>query len=78
MPGIVLMDTTPTLHKIQATADLVRHVHHGTYPAEPSVVTMHVPVVARPLRRYSEGMKLLDNRRVVLCCYEAFRSIAGI
>lgn len=78
MPGIVLVGTTPTLYKIPVTADLVRSVRHGTYPAEPTVVTMHVPAVPRPARRYSEGMKPLDNRRAILSCYEAFKRIVGI
>ncbi|KAI0364257.1 hypothetical protein BV20DRAFT_1039488 [Pilatotrama ljubarskyi] len=78
MPGIILVGTTPNFYKIPVTADLVRHVRYGTYPTEPTIVSAHVPTVPRPLRRYSEGMKPLDNRQAILRCYEAFKRVIGI
>lgn len=74
-PGVGI---TPIFYKIPVTADCVRHVRHGTYSAEPTVVTMHVPAVPRLLRRYTGGMKPLDNRQVILSCYEAFKGDMGI
>ena len=55
VPSVILKGTTPTFYNISVTVDLVRHVRHGTYPAEPSVDTMHVLVVSRPLRWCSEA-----------------------
>ncbi|KAI0349979.1 hypothetical protein OH77DRAFT_1431462 [Trametes cingulata] len=78
MPGIILAGTTPTFYKIPVTAALVRHVRYGTYPTEPTTISAHVPDVPRPHRRYSEGMKPLDNRQAILRCYEAFKRIIGI
>ncbi|KZT04744.1 uncharacterized protein LAESUDRAFT_657346 [Laetiporus sulphureus 93-53] len=78
MPGIVLVGTTPTFYKIPVTAELARHIAHGTYPVERTVVSSHVPDLPRPTRRYSEGMKPLDNRQAILRCYEAFKRVVGI
>lgn len=73
IPGITMKGTMPIFYKIPVTADLVRAVQLGEYPAQETIVYAHIPVVPRPARRYSEGMKPLDNRRVVLACYEAFK-----
>ena len=78
MPGIVLVGTTPTFYKIPVTTSLVRHIAEGTYPPETTTVFAHVPDLPRPLRRYSEGMKPLDNRQAILRCYEAFKNVVGI
>ncbi|KAI0770725.1 hypothetical protein C8Q74DRAFT_1277265 [Fomes fomentarius] len=63
---------------LPVTADLVHHVRHGTYPPETTIVSAHVPVIPRPLRRHSEGMKHLDSRQAILSYYEAFKSVIGI
>jgi len=73
IPGITMQGTMPTFYKIPVTADLVRAVQLGEYPAQETIVYAHVPVVPRAARRYTEGMKPLDNRRAVLSCYEAFK-----
>jgi hypothetical protein len=78
MPGIVLVGTTPMFYKVHVTANLVRNVHYGTYPSEPTIVLAHVPDIPRPRRRYSDGMKPLDSRQAMLRCYEAFKAIVGI
>ncbi|KAF5353350.1 hypothetical protein D9756_007804 [Leucocoprinus leucothites] len=79
MPGITMVGTTPTFYKIPVTRALLQHVAQGTYPPEPATrVTYCQPPVPRPARRYSEGMKPLDNRRQILSCYEAFKVIVGI
>ena len=73
LPCITMKGTMPTFYKIPVTAELVRAVQLGVYPEEETVVYAHLPPVPRPARRYSEGMKPLDNRQVVLSCYEAFK-----
>jgi hypothetical protein len=78
MPGIVLVGTMPTFFKIPVTSNLVRHVQNGTYPPEPTVVSIHVPDFPRPRNRYKEGMRPLDNRQALLGSYEAFKRIVGI
>ncbi|KAF8489173.1 hypothetical protein F5888DRAFT_1206083 [Russula emetica] len=78
MLGIVLVGTTPTFYKIPITSNLVRHVRHGIYPSEPTVVSVLVPDLPRPCPRHNEGMKPLDNRQTVFRYYEAFKRIVGI
>jgi len=73
IPGITMKSTMPTFYKIPVTTELVRAVQLGEYPAQETVVYAHLPPVPRPARRYSEGMKPLDNRHIVLSCYEAFK-----
>ncbi|EPQ56934.1 hypothetical protein GLOTRDRAFT_37590 [Gloeophyllum trabeum ATCC 11539] len=73
IPGIIMKGTMPTFYRIPVTTELVRAVQMGEYPEQETVVYAHVPSVPRPARRYSEGMKPLDNRRIVLSCYEAFK-----
>ena len=63
----------PIFYKIPVTTALVRAVQLGEYPTQETIVFAHLPPVPRPARRYSEGMKPLDNRRVVMSCYEAFK-----
>ncbi|KAA1478235.1 hypothetical protein DENSPDRAFT_845404 [Dentipellis sp. KUC8613] len=72
MPGLVMAGTLPTFFKIPITAQLLDAVHEGTYPAEPTVVSMHIPDLPDP-EHWREGMKPLENRRHILRCLEAFR-----
>ncbi|KAF9059108.1 hypothetical protein BDP27DRAFT_1342072 [Rhodocollybia butyracea] len=65
--------TFPTFFKIHVTQELNSGVMTGTLPDAPTVVIGHVPVIPRPNRKLSEGMKCLDNRLAILQCYEAFK-----
>jgi hypothetical protein len=80
MPSIIQHCTMPIFYKIPVTPNLVHNVWHGTYPSEPTIVSMHVPKLPRdsPHFCYNQGMKPLDNRQAVLHCYEAFKYIIGI
>ncbi|KAH8985090.1 hypothetical protein EDB92DRAFT_2055093 [Lactarius akahatsu] len=78
MPGIIQTGTMPTFCKIPVTNDLLRNVWFGTYPSEPTIVSVHIPDLPSPHHRYVKGMEPLDNRQAVLCCYEAFKHIVGI
>ena len=69
MLGIVMDGSMPTPYKIPITAELVRAVESGEQPEEETVVHAYVPEVPRP----EEGMKPLDNRHIILSCFEAFR-----
>ncbi|KAF8548141.1 hypothetical protein OG21DRAFT_1516623 [Imleria badia] len=78
MPGITMVGTTPTFYKIPVTKTLLQHVAHGTYPPNLTHIALCQSPVPRPARRYTEGMKPLDNRRQILSCYEAFKPIVGV
>ncbi|KAE9398240.1 hypothetical protein BT96DRAFT_1020243 [Gymnopus androsaceus JB14] len=73
IPGITMVGTFPTFFKIPVTQELNRCVIGGIFPSTPTIVTGHVPVIPRPNSRFSEGMKPLDNRRIILECFEAFK-----
>ncbi|KAH9044313.1 hypothetical protein EDB85DRAFT_1884846 [Lactarius pseudohatsudake] len=73
IPGIILRGTFPTFYKIPVTRQLADSVAHGRYPTEPTVVHAHIPDIPRPASCLSEGMRPLDNRRIILSCYQAFK-----
>ncbi|KIL62201.1 hypothetical protein M378DRAFT_81563 [Amanita muscaria Koide BX008] len=71
IPGITMFGTMPTFFKIPITTELVKSIECGEYPATPTVVLGHVPDI--PRHRQSDGMKPLDNRCLILQCFEAFK-----
>ena len=73
IPGITLKGTSPTFYKIPVTVDLVTAVAEGRFPEDETVVHAYVPELPRPDRREIEGMKPLDNRRIIFSCLEAFK-----
>jgi len=73
IPGIVMIGTFPIFYKTPVTQELADAVTHGTFPAERITVYSHTPVLPRLQRRLNEGMRLLDNRQIILQCYEAFK-----
>jgi hypothetical protein len=70
IPGITMVGTFPRFYKIKVTADLDQCIRFGQYPETQTVVYRHTPRVPR---RRSDGMRPLDNRKLVLRCYEAFK-----
>ncbi|KAJ7696627.1 hypothetical protein B0H14DRAFT_3529712 [Mycena olivaceomarginata] len=71
VPGILLVGTSPTFYTVPLTEELVRCVERGETP---TIVAVHLPDLPRPHRQWVEGMKPLDNRRIILECYEAFKA----
>lgn len=78
IPGIKMEGTMPIFYKILVTTELVRAVQLRKYPTQSAIVHAHLPEVLRPVRRYSESMKPLDNRDIILSCYESFRWVIGV
>ena len=64
IPGIVMKGTSPIFYKVDVTTALVQAVATGTYPNTATTVHAYPPDIPRPNRRWSEGMKLLDNRQI--------------
>ncbi|KAH9180561.1 hypothetical protein EDB89DRAFT_2110649 [Lactarius sanguifluus] len=77
MAGITTKGTAPIFYKIKVTAALVTSIGGGAYPQEATTVYAHIPNIPRPNRRWNEGMKPLDNRQVILSCYEAFKQFVN-
>ncbi|KAJ3529930.1 hypothetical protein NM688_g7783 [Phlebia brevispora] len=71
--GIIMCGTMPTFYKIPVTGGLVEGVQRGVGPFSATIVYAHLPDLPRPVRRYMEGMKPLDNRQRIFSCYEALR-----
>ena len=69
MPGIVMDGTMPTFYKIPITPELVTAIEAGEQPEHETVVHAYLPEVPRP----EEGMRALDNRYIILSCFEGFR-----
>ena len=72
-PGITMIGSTPTFYKINVTQDLVDAVETAQYPANPTTVYKLVPPVDDLVRLDQNGMKPLNNRAVILSCFEAFK-----
>lgn len=70
MSGTIL---TPVFYKVPVTNELAKSVTLGQYPPTRTVVYAHLPPVPRPACRLDEGMRPLDNRAIILSCYEAFK-----
>ena len=79
MGGITLRGTMPTFYRVLVTTELVTSVRRGAYPGPntPTVVYVHIPNLPRPDSRWSEGMKPLDNRDILLSCYKAFKTFVN-
>jgi hypothetical protein len=75
MPGILMNGTIPTFYKIPVTTNLVYNIMQGTYPSEPTIVSVHCLDLPSP---QSCNMKPLDNRKRVICSFEAFKPIIGV
>ena len=73
MPGITMMGSTPTFYKIAMTQDLVDAVETAEYPASPAIMHKLIPPVDDLARLSQNGMKPLNNRAVILGCFEAFK-----
>ena len=77
VPGIIMIGTSPIFFKVSVSIELVSAIELGRCPVTPTIVEMHVPVIPRPPHRFSEGMQLLDNRSVILACFEAFKQFVN-
>lgn len=71
------MGTSLALYKIEVTEELVTSVGGGVYPETSIILYAHSPALPRPDRRWSEGMKPLNNRRIILSCHEAFKNFVN-
>ncbi|KAI5984678.1 hypothetical protein EDD15DRAFT_1723430 [Pisolithus albus] len=78
MPGIIMLGTHPTFFKIPVTEELLQAVQTGQFPPTPTVVSMHVPTLPRPAERFREGMQPLDNRRIIIAYFEAFKQFVNL
>ncbi|TFK71457.1 hypothetical protein BDN72DRAFT_837511 [Pluteus cervinus] len=71
--GIIMRGTAPTFYKIVVTKELLQSVGDATYPDQPTFVHKLRPPVHDIAKYFKEGLQTLDNRRVIMQCFEAFK-----
>ncbi len=70
--GILMDRSFPKFYKIEVTKVLNQAVRHGLHPETTTTVYCHTPQVPREI---IDGMLPLDNRKILLRCFEAFKRI---
>lgn len=65
----------PVFYRIIVTTALLDALVTSTYPMETTTVLRYVPPVPDPQNYAADGMRPLENRRVVFQCLEAFKRI---
>jgi hypothetical protein len=65
--------TAPTFYKIDVTRTLVDAVELGEYPTQTTTVHKLTPPVQSPFTLQRNGMRPLNNRAVILSCFESFK-----
>ncbi|KAF8586839.1 hypothetical protein K439DRAFT_1659425 [Ramaria rubella] len=74
IPGIVTTRTSPSVfYLIPVTSKLSTSIINGQWPKETTKVLAHVPETPTPTQNEREAMDPLDNKAVILRCYEAFK-----
>ena len=73
MPGIIMIGTAPIFYHITVTAALIDALVTSNYPVEPTIVLKCIPPVPNPAKYTIQGIRPLENRRVVFQCLEAFK-----
>lgn len=69
MPGITIHGTRLLSHP--RFAPTPGALATSTYPKEETIVLRFIPPVANPETYFSDGIRPLDNRRIILQCFEA-------
>jgi hypothetical protein len=75
IPGIVMVGTAPIFYRITVTAALIDALATSTHPVESTIVLKCIPSVPNPVNYSIQGMRPLENRRVILQCFEAFKAV---
>jgi hypothetical protein len=73
IPGITMVGTTPTFYKIDLTTTVVDAIKHKEFPTQTTTVHKLTPPVEVPSKLRQEGMQPLNNRAIILSCFEAFK-----
>ncbi len=68
--GITMSCSSPKFYKIKVTEELDYALRHGLYPPTTTFVYRHTPRLPQLL---GNGMRTLENRKVMLQCFEAFK-----
>lgn len=69
-----MIGTAPIFYRIPVTTALLQALATASYPKEETIVIRHIPCVPHQHRYRSDGMRPLENRRIILQYFEAFKS----
>ena len=67
--------TTPVFYRVPVTVALLTALYTAQYPDEETVVLRFIPPVPNQSRYRLDGMRPLENRWIVLQCFEAFKAV---
>jgi len=70
-----MIGTAPIFYRIPVTTALLRALSTASYPQEETTVLKFIPLVPNQHRYRIDGMRPLDNRRIILQCFEAFKAV---
>ncbi|TDL16363.1 hypothetical protein BD410DRAFT_731489 [Rickenella mellea] len=73
--GILITGTAPVFYQIPITQDLLSAIAAGKRPKDVTVVRKFTPPVENPAAYIQKGMIPLDNRRIILQCFAAFKDL---
>ncbi|KAF8909712.1 hypothetical protein CPB84DRAFT_1673391 [Gymnopilus junonius] len=75
IPAITMVGSSPIFYRVPVTTTLLNALVTATYPAEETIVLRYIPPVPNPETYRDLGMRPLANRRIVLQCFEGFKSL---
>ncbi|KAF9483386.1 hypothetical protein BDN70DRAFT_827645 [Pholiota conissans] len=79
IPAVAMVGTAPTFYRTHVTQALIDAVVAGSYPDEETTVLRLTPVPDIDIASYrKEGMRRLDNRKIVFQCFEALKKFMVI
>ncbi|TDL21149.1 hypothetical protein BD410DRAFT_724694, partial [Rickenella mellea] len=73
--GILMIGTAPVFYQIPVTQELLSSIAAGQYPEDVTVVRKFTPPVENRAEYLQKGMLPLDNRRIILQCFAAFKDL---
>lgn len=73
MLGIRMAGTTPIFYHIPVSTKLLDAVDIASFPEDKTVVFRFIPPVPDLNQYFSDGMRPLVNRRIILQCFDAFK-----
>ena len=75
MPGIVMIGSAVVFYWIPVTDTLEEAISTASYPTEETTVFQFIPPVPDSAHYgdHGKGMRPLENRHIVLQCFEAFK-----
>ncbi|KAF8875222.1 hypothetical protein BD779DRAFT_216202 [Infundibulicybe gibba] len=77
-PAMTIAGTTIIFYKITITQELLVAVEGGTYPENSTIVHEFLPPIPLEMCYFLKGMVPLENRRILLQCFEAFKQFVYV